>query len=135
MTSLTARDLAELEADLIRVRNRISNGWVKHTDAVDKNGEVVSFDDPHAVKYCLMGAVYRECEFGMQISPGEVIMDAWRKRRALEEIREAIDAVVGRGGEGHALAISSFNDSRSKRQVVALVNRAIKTVKKRAVEA
>lgn len=45
---------------LIAARRRIANGWVKHEYAVDKDSERVEPQDPEAVSFCMIGAIWAE---------------------------------------------------------------------------
>jgi hypothetical protein len=44
---------------LRRAKALIKKGWCKGSFARDKNGMGVPFNSPQAVKFCMLGAVYR----------------------------------------------------------------------------
>lgn len=94
-----------LEA-LHELRDRIESGWTQ--GAMARRGDTpCGAADPRATSWCLLGA--------MSVSPG------FPDKSIGVALRKEID--------GQFMSLGSFNDSHTKEEVLALIDRAIATAK------
>jgi hypothetical protein len=100
-----AREILVRAADLIRPRGR----WTRHVLARDRRGQPVAPTDPRARRWCMAGAVLK----------AGVDMPAHVRYRASIALNSVADQ-----------DIPSINDTRSKRNVLTLFDRAIAALDK-----
>lgn len=99
---------------LQNVKKIIASGWTRRAYARDARGNVVSVDNPKAVRFCLLGACMRA---------------TWTAPR-----REYIFLIKGllRDQAGDPFGLSMWNDytAKSKAAVIALIDRTIAACRK-----
>jgi hypothetical protein len=100
-----ARKILIRAADLIRPRGR----WTRHVLARDRRGQPVAPTDPRARRWCMAGAVLK----------AGVDMPARIRYRASASLNSVADQ-----------DITTINDTRSKRNVLMLFDRAIAALDK-----
>lgn len=90
---------------LRQMRVLLSNGWIQGRYAQDKEGQPCAFDSPTATAFCLAGAFHR-------VSKGQ-FDDVYHRLICAMTMPENHEGLV------------SYNDTHTKAQVLALIEKAI----------
>jgi hypothetical protein len=102
------------------------DNWVQGTEAQDTEGNDISADQPGAVRFCAVGAI-RRVTFADAKRRGEsTFNDSY-----YNELERRVNAEVSRDSSISSDDIIDVNDrpgGHSRRRVVSLFNRAIKTL-------
>lgn len=113
---------------LIAARDLLSSrdNWVQGTEAQDSEGNDIGADRPEAVRFCAVGAI-RRVTFADRKRRGEsTFNDSY-----YNELERRVNAEVDQDSSTDAIDIIEVNDrhgGHSRRKVVSLFNRAIKTL-------
>ena len=102
--------------DLLRVKKR----WTKNYMAKTVSGAGVSFSNPSAVKFCLVGAMYRCYGFGNNGGSKRV-------KRINNKLLAALKSLgKGRDANGHEIPLTTWNDARTTkhRDIVEVLEKA-----------
>ena len=100
---------------LKKARKLVEKGWTQGAYAKDGNGRILFFDDKKAVKFCPLGAIGR-------------VTGSLYNAEAVGARYAVIDSIEG-GMLGFDIASWNDDKKRTKRQVLAAFDRAIKAVK------
>lgn len=94
----------------------LERGWIQFSSAVAADGECVSFADPDAIGFCLLGAFFRA-----GLNTGAVTD---RRSPIFEDTRRLLTNATGKP------SLWQFNDAKdtTRNRVLDLVDRVRKTV-------
>lgn len=106
-----------VEQILTEVLDRIRGGWTPGASARTRNGTPCDYSDPKAVKFCLLGALWR-----VHLDHGQPEMD--------EVFKILSRALLDRGEmswKSDRISLLIFNErtGRRKREVIALLEDAL----------
>lgn len=100
--------------DLIKIRKIIENGWVQRYTAMDRHGSRCNPADKDAVKFCIIGAVYK--------GTGSYTLseDPFHRREMIATLlRHALPK------ENDSLIVFNDANGRTKEDILALIDRTI----------